>query len=580
MVNPFKPFSRFIQPYKRHIVWGLLLLVGVQAISSAMPLILQHAVDTARQGGDDGRQALVNGGLVLAVLAVVSWTMNFGMRWYLTSASRRIERDIRQAYSTHLLLLSLDFFQERRIGDLMARATNDLEAIQRFLSHAFRMTLTGLLAFGMSLVLMCSIDWELALYALAPMPVLVVCTRWVGQKVRVGYRRVQEQFGDMSTCIQENLAGIRVIKAYARNDAEIKRFGALNEEFVERNRRMVLIRSLFFPATMLLNGLAMVAVLWLGGLRVIEGTLTLGAFLAFNMYLIRMSRPMMLLGRMVDEYHRAAASMQRIDNILSLEPQDRSGAEAAADIAGEIEFCDVGVEFDGQPALQNINIKIPAGSSLGIVGRVGSGKSTLARLVPRLLEADSGEVLLDGVPLGQVPLGGLRASIGYVPQESFLFSDTIEENIALGSVTGARDGAVAEATELARLASDLETMPEGLDTLVGERGVTLSGGQKQRTALARAAIRQPRVLILDDAMASVDSRTEKEILKGLRQVMQQRTTLVIAHRISTVMEADQIIVLDEGRIVERGDHAQLLELDGIYADMYRRQHLADELGDL
>lgn len=577
MVNPFKPFSRFIRPYKKHITWGLLLLLGVQGISSAIPLILQSAVDSARAGGDEGREALVYGGIALAILALLSWLMNFGMRWYLTSASRRIERDIRQAYAAHLLLLPLGFFQQRRVGDLMARATNDLEAIQRFLSHAFRMTLTGLLAFGLSLILMCSIDWELAFYALAPMPVLVLATRWVGSRVRSGYRRVQEQFGHMSTCIQENLSGIRVVKAYARGEAEIENFSELNDEFVARNRHMVFIRSLFFPSTMLLNGLAMVAVLYLGGLRVIEGNLTLGAFLAFNLYLIRMSRPMMLLGRMVDEYQRAAASMARIESILQEEPQDRSGAETAEAVVGDLEFCGVAVDFDGQRALDGVSIRVPAGSSLGIVGRVGSGKSTLARLIARLLEPSEGEILLDGKRLEEWPLGGLRAAIGYVPQESFLFSDTVSENIALGA---GDDEAVAEATRLSCLEGDLELMPEGIKTLVGERGVTLSGGQKQRAAIARAVVRQPKILILDDSLASVDSRTEKEILTGLRRIMRQRTTLVIAHRISTVMEADRIIVLDEGRIVEEGNHESLLALDGIYADMYRRQHLAEELGDL
>tara|TARA_Y100000588_G_scaffold194978_1_gene209072 strand:+ start:1435 stop:3216 length:1782 start_codon:yes stop_codon:yes gene_type:complete len=591
-INPLRPFDRYLRPYRRWITFGLIFLFIALSIQMIIPLMLKWAIDAGKSYLDASRDGLplpptIMGsplsdlamyGMVMAGLGIIQWVANFVMRWYFSGLSRYVEHDIRTDYVKHIVTLPLSFFQQNKVGDMMARATNDVEAIQRFLHHAFRMCLSGILTFFLSLVLMCSIDWSLALLALFPMPVMVVTARAVSGRMRQGYRRVQEQFGVMSSNIQENLSGARVVKAFARRLAEIAKFQGLNDEYVDRNHHLINIRSIFYPFTFFLNGVSMVVVLWLGGWRVLEGALTLGAFVAFNAYLIRMSRPMMMLGRVVDEFQRATASMMRIQAILDLRPQTLELDEDPRRLNGEIEFRDVTFSYNGHAVLEDINLRIPAGSTLAIVGRVGSGKSTLARLIPRLIHADSGDVLIDGQPVNGIPIPEIRGAVGYVPQETFLFSDTLRENVAMGTTDD--KVTVERATEISHLAPDLEVLPERLETVVGERGVTLSGGQKQRTALARAVIRQPSILILDDAMSSVDTRTEEAILAELRGVMAERTTILIAHRISTVKDADHIIVMDEGRIVEEGNHETLVALDGIYSEMFRRQHLAEELDEL
>ncbi len=590
-VNPFKPFAPYLRPYRRALFTGLILLLGAQLISAALPMALKEAIDTAalelnadsnpvvsyHTGSVIGDIALY--AVAMAVLGIIQWTMAFGMRWYLSGTSRYIERDLRAAYSRHLLALPLAFFHERRIGDLMARATNDVEAIQRFLHHAFRMTLTGLLTFFLSLTLMCLIDWQLALLCLLPMPVMVMTTNWVSGRIHSGYRRVQEQFASMSARIQENLSGMRVVKGFAREALEIDRFSELNHEYVERNRRLIKVRSPFFPFALLLNGISTVVVLWLGGLRVMDETLTLGSFVAFNAYLIQMGRPMMLLGRMVDEYQRAVASLKRIEAVLHEPAETRGEENDPRRLKGEIELRNLSFAYGERIVLDNISLRIPAGSTLGVIGIIGSGKSTLTRLIPGLIRPGPDQILIDGMPIQQIPLRTLRQSIGYVPQDTFLFSDTIHANIALGA-DSASDEAIEWATEVAQLSSEINDIPLGMETLVGERGVTLSGGQKQRVAIARAVVGSPPILILDDALASVDTATERAILRRLEAVIESSTTILIAHRVSTVRQADRIVVLDAGRIIEQGTHDELVAGNGTYAELCRRQSMAQELDEL
>ena len=594
-LNPFKPFARYLKPHAKRIALGLSLMVAAQLVSAAIPLVLQQAVDVAKTALDAARglveplvtytdSAAGDVGLLAAGivgLALGQMGLQMGMRWCLNSTSRLVDNDIRQAYFSHLLTLSLSFFHKNRIGDLMARATNDVQAVRMFLGFGIRMLFEAVLALGLSLAIMCTIDWQLALWALLPMPILSVIMRQVAGSVHHGFRQVQESFSSISARVQENLSGVRVVKAYVQRQPEIEAFRDLNRDYVDKNRRLIHIQSFFFPFTFLLGGISLGIVLYLGGQKVISGALTLGEFVAFNAYLTKLIFPMITLGWMVDRYQRGLASMKRIDEILDQAPEIQDSLDTARQTAvkGDIEFRGVSFAYNDETVLRDIDLRIPAGSTLAVVGRVGSGKTTLARLIPRLIQARDGEVLVDGMPVETIPLQQLRAAIGFVPQDTFLFSDSVRENVAFG-VEDVAAGKIDEAVQIAQLKGELESFPEESETVVGERGVTLSGGQKQRTALARAVIRLPRILVLDDALSAVDTYTEEEILRGLRQVMAARTTILIAHRISTVRDADQIVVLDEGRIVEQGNHAELVKLGGIYADMHHRQSLSAQLDEI
>jgi len=563
--------------YRGRLLSGLFTVFGASLVGLAVPLLIGGAVDSLRQGADS-RTLLGYGGLLVAV-TVVQGLFSFGQRRLLVAMSRDIEFDLRDDYFGHLQTLPLSFYRESYTGDLMARATNDLQAVRMICGPAIMYSANTVFTAIGALFFMARIHLGLSLVSLCALPLVVLVMRLFGERIHQLFQKVQSRFSDLSTRVQENLSGARVVRAYAVEEEEKRRFEGLNREYVERNRQLARWSAAFHPLLQVLIGVGFVVVLWYGGSLVAGGGITVGELVAFNFFLGKLIWPMIAIGWVINLVQRGLASLGRILEILDTEAEIRDAADAVApaEVRGEVRCRALEFAYrPGEPVLRDIDLLVPAGSTLAVVGRTGSGKSTLLSLVPRLLEPPAGAVTLDGIDIGRMRLAALRGAIGFVPQESILFSITVAENIAFGRPDASR-AEVFEAARIAGLEDDLELLPQGLDTLVGERGVTLSGGQRQRVALARAVLRRPRLLLLDDCLSAVDTRTEETILGNLASVFAGRTVFLVAHRVSTVRQADQIVVLDEGRIVERGDHRQLLAAGGAYAELARLQRLEEEL---
>ena len=546
--------------------------------------------------------------LILIGVMLVKGFLSFWTRWILIGVSREIEYDLRNDMLARLVELEPEFYVRNRTGDLMSRATNDLNAVRMVLGPGIMYSATTIVTMIVAVFFMVKLSASLTLWVLLPVPVVAFAVRYFGETIHRLSEQIQAALGALSTRAQENLTGIRVIRAYAQEKPEIEAFDQANRDYVNRNIKLIATWSLFFPFLTALIGITFVILLGKGGRDVIDHRFTVGTMWAFYWFLGQLVFPMIALGWVTNIFQRGAASMGRLNYILHAKPRigdsagaielrDGNGATAGRNgdsaqaaepesaIRGEIEFRHLTFTYPtarnedgtgGGPVLRDINLHVPAGSTLAIVGPTGSGKSTLAALIARLWDAPPGSLCLDGRSIRDYPLAEVRRAIGYVPQDTFLFSDTLRENIAFG-VSTALEEHIFEAAEIASISGEIQSFPQRYETMVGERGITLSGGQKQRTSIARAILRQPKILILDDALSSVDTDTEERILRRLRDVMRARTSILISHRVSTVKNADQIVVLRDGRIIERGTHDELLALGGYYADLNQKQMLEEEL---
>ncbi|MBX7174519.1 MAG: ABC transporter ATP-binding protein/permease [Pyrinomonadaceae bacterium] len=592
-MEEIKKFAKYFLPYKNQIILGIVCILFGMIFGLLVPYLVGRAVDDL--GKEITWQKVVYHAVIILGVNLISGFFLFWQRRLLINTSRHIEYDMRRDYYAALVDQPLEFFHNNRVGDLMARATNDLGAVRQIVGPMILYTCQAVFALCISVPIMLSISVKLTLLLFIPMPLVSLTVKILGQQVHVRFEKIQEYFSTITATAQENLSGVRVVRAYAQEGAEIEKFQKLNREYAKQNLSLVKYAAAMRPLLMFFIGLGFVIIVGVGVPMAIRGEITAGDFTAFILYLQRMIWYLIALGYVVNLYQRGTASLKRFNTILETVPTIRNeeNVEEQSPIKGEIEFRELNFAYNGKPVLQNINLKINQGETVALVGKTGSGKSTLISLIPRLLDAPENSVLVDGVPVRKYPLEQLRKAIGVVPQETFLFSDTIAENISFGvevqspkSKVQSLDGEsevpdlqseIERSAEIAGVAEDIEGFLYKYQQLVGERGISLSGGQKQRTAIARAIMRNPRILILDDSLSAVDTYTEEKILQGLKDVRENRTTLIVAHRVSTVRDADLICVLEDGKIIERGTHDDLIKLNGEYADLYNRQLLEEEL---
>ncbi|HME06365.1 MAG TPA: ABC transporter ATP-binding protein [Bryobacteraceae bacterium] len=568
----FRSARPYLWRYRRGLFLGTGALIVKDILGALVPLIIKFGVDSLTRGF---RLSLVfEFAAALVVISFFKGIFQYWMRVILIGMSRDVEFDLRNDLFSHLVKLSSDFYARYRTGDIMARATNDLNAVRMMFGPGIMYWAETMLTAVLAIAVMLVVDWRLTLIALLPAPLVSGVMIYFGRRIHDRFEAIQKMFSDISSRVQENLSGMRVVRAYAQEAAELGTFETLNQDYIEQNLKLARLSAVFMPLVQGLIGCTFLLVLTAGGYQLLEHKISLGSFVMFNTYMGVLVWPMIALGWVVNLMQRGTASWTRIMELMREKPS-LTGTKTQQFI-GEIEFRDAAVVYPAGPALNRVNLQIPAGATIAIVGHTGSGKSTLASLIPRLLDPTRGAVLLDGTDLRELDPEWVRRHVGFVPQETFLFSATLGENIAWGA-TDANLDRIQWAAEVAGLAPDIAEFPAGYDTVIGERGLTLSGGQKQRVAIARAIVRDPRILILDDALSSVDTITEERILKGLTAVMHGRTTILISHRVSTVRNADRIFVLEHGEIVEAGSHDDLVAAGGYYADLYQKQLLEEEL---